>query len=116
MHVAHHRRRDPETTPDGFTIAELVLVLVFVVGLATVAIVSVSGIREQSSQRNCQTDLRTLKLATAQYAAQKDVFPADKAQLVASGLVRADEVERWTLSGGNALIEPNYRPVDPNCS
>ena len=51
----------------GFTLSELALVLVVVVGLLVVATVSVRNIRAETSTSNCQTDLRTLKLATEQY-------------------------------------------------
>ncbi len=101
----------------GFALSEFVLIVVFVVGLLIVITVSVGNIRKETSTSNCQSDLRTLKLATEQYQAQNDAYPTDKATLIASRLVEADQVERWTIaSGGDGATEPDFVPTDGACS
>ncbi|QXC59559.1 hypothetical protein KSP35_14325 [Aquihabitans sp. G128] len=96
----------------GFTFAELALVLVFVVGLLVVATVSVRNIRHETSSSNCQTQLRTLKLATERYHAVNQAYPVDKSVLVDGGLVTASEVADWTVDFASAATEPTYRAAD----
>jgi Tfp pilus assembly protein PilE len=100
----------------GVTIAELVLVVVFVAGLLTVITVSVGNIREETATSNCETDLRTLKLATEQYHAENDAYPIDKSVLIDGGLVQADDVSRWTVEFQAADVAPTYAPVDDSCA
>jgi prepilin-type N-terminal cleavage/methylation domain-containing protein len=100
---------------DGFTISELILVVVVVAGLLVVATVSVRNIRSETSTSNCQTDLRTLKLATEQYRAQNDAYPVDKSVLIDDGLVDADQVSRWTVEFEGGADAPTYRAVDDAC-
>lgn len=100
----------------GFTMSELVLVAVVVVGLLLIITVSVGNIRSDTSQSNCQSDLRTLKLATEQYFATNDRYPASKNELVTAGLVTTDQVSRWRLQAGAATTtRPEFVPTDTAC-
>lgn len=99
----------------GFTIAELVLVVVLVAGLLIAISVSVGDIRKETAVSNCQSDLRTLKLATEQYRSENDAYPFDKAVLIDGGLVEADEVARWAVEFDADATEPTYRAVDDSC-
>lgn len=99
----------------GFTIAELILVTVFVAGLLVVATVSMREIRKETSTSNCQTDLRALKLATEQYRSENDAYPVDKAVLIDGGLVKASAVSRWAVEYRATDSAPTYRPVDSSC-
>lgn len=96
-------------------LSEFILVIVFVTGLLIVITVSVGNIRSETSQSNCQSDLRTLKLATAQYLAQNDAYPTDKAELIESGLAESDEIERWDIEA-DPSGRPDYVPVEDECS
>lgn len=113
-----HRARRPGTGDAGeagFTVSELILVVVFVAGLLIVATTSVRGIRSETSSSNCQTELRTLKLATERYRASNDAYPADTSVLVDEGLVDDDDVSRWTVEFGSDDTTPTYRAVDAAC-
>ena len=99
----------------GFTIAELLLVLVFVVGLLLVAYSAARGIRSETATSDCQSQLRTLKMAAAEYQARREVFPADKRTLVVEELVSTDEVALWDLSWREGDPAPTYRPVGSAC-
>lgn len=99
----------------GFTLSEFLLVLVFVAGLVLVIIVSVRGIRSETDTSNCQSELRTLKLAVKEYQAQNDVYPPDKDAVIDAGLASADQVRRWTITGGSKTVSPDYEPVDDAC-
>jgi Tfp pilus assembly protein PilV len=106
------RRRQQQ----GFTMAELLLVVVFVVGLLVVAYSAARGIRSETAASDCQTQLRTLKMAAAEYQARREVFPPDKRTLVAAELVDAAEVSLWDLSWSEGDAAPTYRAVGSACS
>lgn len=99
----------------GFTLSELLLVVVFVVGLLLVAFTAARGIRSETATSNCQTQLRTLKMAAAEYQARREVFPADKRTLVSEELVDPSEVDLWDLSWAEGDPEPTYRAVASDC-
>lgn len=100
----------------GFTMSELVLVAVVVVGLLVTISVSVGNIRSETSQSNCQSDLRTLKLASDQYFAQNDRYPVSNDDVVTAGLVKTDQVRRWRIRPAAAdTTRPEFVPADPAC-
>lgn len=96
----------------GFTFSELALVVVFVAGLLLVVTTSVRGIRRETADSNCQTQLRTLKLATEQYHLKNQAYPNDASVLVDSGLVKASEISDWVVKLPPAASEPTFEP-DP---
>lgn len=98
----------------GFTISELLLVSVFVVGLALVALTSVRAISRDTATSDCQTELRTLKLAVAEYQANTGAFPADRGVLVEARLLDADSSPGWTIERIEADQAPTYRAVGSN--
>ena len=111
-----HTTTPPTRTGErGFTVSELVLVVVFVTGLLIAISVSVGNIRKETATTNCQSDLRTLKLATEQYRSENDAYPFDKAVLIDGGLVEADEVLRWAVEFDATDTEPSYRALDSSC-
>lgn len=110
---AHTNVRPGRHGERGVTVAELVLVVVMVAGLVFVATTASRAIRDETAGTNCQTELRTLKLATERYHAENDAYPPDKTVLADGGLVNADEVENWDVvseAGGSSAA---YRPSGP---
>lgn len=95
----------------GFTLSEFVLVAVFVVGLLWVAVVSVNGIRDDTRESRCQTELRTLKLATEQYYAENDAYPVNNSVLVDAKLVSADDIENWSVTFEANTTRPTYTAI-----
>ena len=89
--------------------------VVFVVGLLLVAYSAARGIRSETATSDCQTQLRTLKMAAAQYQARREVFPSDKATLVAEELVEPSDVDLWDLSWSEGEAAPTYRPGGSAC-
>ena len=106
-----NRRREQH----GFTISELLLVVVFVAGLLLVAYSAARGIRSETATSDCQTQLRTLKMAAAEYQARNEVFPPDKRSVVQAELVDRADVELWDLSWSEGDPAPTYRPVGDAC-
>ncbi len=85
--------------------------VVFVAGLLFVATTSVRSIRNETAPSNCQTQLRTLKLATEQYRSNNQAYPVDETVLVDTGLVTAEEIDDWTVRFGSS-VEPVYQAVE----
>lgn len=97
----------------GVTIGEFMLVTVFLVGLAWVASTNIGSIRGETAASNCQSELRTLKIATESYRAANDAYPVDEEVLVDSGLVAATDIEHWSVSFTASADEPVYEPEGP---
>ena len=92
----------------GFTLSEFALVAVLVIGLIWVALVSVNGIRNDTRDGRCQTELRTLKLATEQYFAENDAYPVNKTVLVDARLLAAGDVENYDMTFEADATRPDY--------
>lgn len=118
---AHHRtpanraRRLGRGAPGerGVTISEFVLVTVLLLGLMWVATTNIGSIRGETAASNCQSELRTLKIATESYRAANDAYPANKEVLVDDGLVAAADVEHWSVSFAASADGPVYEPDGP---
>ncbi len=97
----------------GVTIGEFVLVTIFLVVLVWIASTNIGSIRGETAASNCQSELRTLKIATESYRAANDAYPANKDVLVDGGLVAADDIENWSVSFTAAADRPVYEPDGP---
>jgi general secretion pathway protein G len=77
-------------TDDGFTLVELLIVIVILAVLSGIVVFAVSGISDKSVTAACKTDLKQVESATeAFYAnAAPHAYPANVAALVSGGLLR----------------------------
>ena len=73
----------------GFTLVELLIVIVILGILATVTVFAVRGITDQGKTSACQSDKKTLETASEAYMAQNGSYPADQAAMVTAGLMRS---------------------------
>ena len=74
----------------GFTLVELLIVIVILGILATITVFAVRGITDQGQTSACEADEQTLQVAVEAYYAQKGNVLGDAAtetELVASGLL-----------------------------
>src|SRR3979409_1886796 len=79
-----------ETKQDkGFTLVELLIVIVILGILATVTVFAVTGITNKGKTSACQSDATTLQTAEEAYNANHDVNTATQADLVNAGLMHA---------------------------
>ncbi|MEZ5224964.1 MAG: type II secretion system protein [Ilumatobacteraceae bacterium] len=87
----HERTIAPAPAPahsdDGFTLVELLIVIVVLGVLATVTVFAVRGITNQGEDSAVAADERTLAGAQEAYMAQNGAY-ATEAELVAAGLLR----------------------------
>ena len=91
---------------DGFTLIEMLIVMTILGVLATVVVMSVSGITAESADASCRTDGRQLQVAAEAFAAQTGLR-----QIAATGTDH-DRFER-TLTDGGFLRSPSpYHDLD----
>jgi prepilin-type N-terminal cleavage/methylation domain-containing protein len=100
----------------GFTISELVLVLVVVSALIAIAVVSVRGIDEDNAETECRTELRTLKAASEQFKAQLNIYPPDDQALEDANLLTLEETPNWKVVTTDAGADPSYLPEGDRCA
>ena len=81
----------------GFTLVELLIVIVILGILATVTVFAVRGITNQGQDSACAADEKTLQVAAEAYMAQNGSYPATTQIMVDAGLLR-DVSENWTYS------------------
>lgn len=96
---------------DGFTLVELLIVIVILGVLATVVVFAVGGIVDRGDVAADLTDARILAIAEEAHFAQYDVY-ASEADLVAAGLIR-DESTLYNVSVAPDLRSYTLSPVGP---
>jgi prepilin-type N-terminal cleavage/methylation domain-containing protein len=107
------RRRGGER---GFTISELVLVLAVLGGLIAIIVVSVNGIDGDAAERECRTELRTIKAATEQFKAEIGFYPPDDEALDFGGFLARSESPNWEVVTLDEAEGPTYRPEGDRCA
>lgn len=73
----------------GFTLVELLIVIVILGILATVTVFAVRGITDRGKAATCSADKKTLEVAVEAYWAQNGGNPANEAALVTAKLLTA---------------------------
>jgi general secretion pathway protein G len=101
-------------TDAGFTISEVVAVLVVFAGLVWVIVTSVSGLDDDAAARECRSEMRTLKAAVEQFRGEGGFYPADDEMLESAGILDRAETPNWQVvtAGGD---EPSYEPEGDRC-
>ena len=98
----------------GFTISEVVAVLVVFAGLVWVIVASVRGLDDDAAARECRSELRTLKAAVEQFRGEGGFYPTDDEMLESAGILDRSETPNWRVvtAGGD---EPRYEPEGGRC-
>ncbi len=73
---------------EGFTLVELLIVIVILGILAAVVVFAVSGITDNGELNACKTERRTIETGVEAYRAQENAYPANVGALV-PGILRA---------------------------
>ena len=98
----------------GFTLVELLIVIVILGVLSTVAVFAVRGISDRGTASACQADYKVLETATEAYVAQLGVpnpFPSTfEKDLKTAGFLR-EESTKYDIVAIN-----NIEPVGTTCS
>ena len=82
----------------GFTIVELLIVIVVIAVLAAITLVAFNGIQNRGHDAAVQSDLQTLAKKLRLYYVDNEAYPASFAAL---------ESMQYKASGGSYLITPN---------
>jgi general secretion pathway protein G len=85
----------------GFTLVELLIVIVILGILATVTVFAVRGITDQGRDSSCGTDKRTLETAIEAYYAQNGTAVHPTAALLESGGFIRDLPTNYTITAGS---------------
>jgi general secretion pathway protein G len=89
----------------GFTLVEVLIVIVILGILATVTVFAVSGITDKGKTSACQSDAKNIQTAEEAYSANTGVYTNDQAQLVAAGFMHAPSSKLTVaLTGGSGTL------------
>ncbi len=87
----------------GFTLVELLIVIVILGILATVTVFAVRGITDQGQDNACATEAKTVVTAAEAYYAQEGAVPADVGVLFTQGYLGDNgAASNWTLSANSS--------------
>ncbi len=92
-------------TDKGFTLVELLIVIVILGILATVTVFAVRGITDQGRASTCASDKKTLEVAIEAYYAQKGTAAGvpSEANLVTAGFLR-DVSPNMDINGSGVVV------------
>ena len=89
----------------GFTLVELLIVIVILGILATVTVFAVTGITNKGKTSACQSDAKTIQTAEEAYSANHGNYTASQPLLVSDGLLHAQSTKfTVTLTGGSGTV------------
>jgi general secretion pathway protein G len=95
MNSTVHTKKDR-----GFTLVELLIVIVILGILATVTVFAVRGITDKGQQNSCKVERRAIETAFEAYFADQGADVAGIAGLV-PGYLKTTPAARWTFTAGH---------------
>jgi prepilin-type N-terminal cleavage/methylation domain-containing protein len=93
-----------EKKDKGFTLVELLIVIVILGVLATVTVFAVSGITSRGETTACQADLNTLRTAAEAYYAENGSYAALETDLTPGFIATASSKYAYTGAAGSYSI------------
>ena len=101
----------------GFTLIELLIVIVILGIMATVVVLSVGGIRDQTDKSTCESEARSVATALESYYARVGTYPAAgwDPSTGTYALTRATPVYFAVGGGGTLLGAGDNSPVGTIC-
>jgi prepilin-type N-terminal cleavage/methylation domain-containing protein len=104
----------------GFTLVELLIVIVILGILATVTVFAVTGITNKGKTSACQADVKTIQTAEEAYSANTGAYTTLQSDLVNAGLMHAVTVNPFTIAlasvGSPAIASYTITGTGPNCT
>ncbi len=74
---------------EGFTLVELLVVIVILGILAAIVVFAVGGVKDKGQTASCATDASSLSAAEEAYFSQNNAYTADQDLLVKGGFIHA---------------------------
>jgi general secretion pathway protein G len=96
--MEHNIEVQAERQDKGFTLVELLIVIVILGILATVTVFAVRGITNQGQDSACEADLKTIQVAAEAFMAQEGRYPANLAEMETEGFLRDSSSQNWTYT------------------
>lgn len=87
---------------EGFTLVELLIVIVILGILAAVVVFAVGGITDRGQENACKVGRRTLETAVEAYYADNNAYPTSAGALVPLFIKTAPT--DWSVSGSTVLV------------
>ena len=83
----------------GFTLVELLIVIVILGILAVVTVLAVGGITDEAKKNTCENEKATIETAVEAYFATNGSYPTAMADFVGTGKqLKTDPSARWTYA------------------
>jgi general secretion pathway protein G len=110
---------DGDKRSGGFTLVELLVVVVILGILAAVVVFAVGGSTEKAQQSACNAERSTLETAVEAYRASEGDYPGDTDDLVGADRFLRSTPKWYETNGGGELsrtdvgIEEECAPINP---
>ena len=96
---------DKNVLEKGFTLVELLVVIVILGILAGVVVFAVGGVTDRGQDSACRTDKRSIKTAAEAGYAKDGSYPADEAALVSGGFLESEsDLYDYSAGGGSYTV------------
>jgi prepilin-type N-terminal cleavage/methylation domain-containing protein len=96
-----------EKKDKGFTLVELLIVIVILGILATVTVFAVRGITDQGQDSACAADQKTLEVAVEAFFAQNGTDIALTEAALVPGFIRSESTTFDVEADGDVVVAPN---------
>lgn len=97
------RIRAMRGSESGFTLVELLIVIVILGVLAGIVVFSVSGISDRGDTAACESNLKTVEVAQEAFYAKNGEYAASVASLESAGFLASTDVGDVTTSATGAV-------------
>ncbi len=95
----------------GFTLVELLIVIVILGILATVTVFAVRGITDKGKQNSCDVEAKTIETAAEAYYAQEGQDAGDITSLFTAGFLKDDPSADWDYTAGTGTTSASVAPA-----
>ena len=104
------RQNNQRAGDAGFTLVELLIVIVVLGILSGIVLFGVARFRTDANAAACKADVATVNVAADAYDAQTGAFPANVAALVTGGYLKSTPSGTYTFNGTTKTVAR-----DPAC-
>ena len=102
------RIRTKKAADEGFTLVEMLIVIVVLGILAGITVFGVSTFRSDAQASACDADVKTVQVAAEAYSAKTGSFPSALTDLTGGSnpYLKTTPAGTWSFTGGNVARTP----------